>query len=276
MEFLKKIFVVGFPRSGTTLLQSLISQSPKIISFPETHLFFREFIHPLDKLPISPNLSDKYWFMSRGRGMNDLLKALPDIKENLFLGSDLVRSFTDCMDRYGKSHGYASWLEKTPGHVRRIPVIKTYYKDAKFLHIIRRFQAIENSWENASKFPDSPFKSNSKKIFRNWKRDINRTVYWAKKDPSSHFVIFYPRLCAEPKEALGEISLFLDTQITYNVDNHQSSSHLIFSEESWKINNKKKIFQPSDLDLCGNIEDKSEVVISATFKSLRKLKNIFI
>lgn len=273
---MKNFFVVGFPRSGTTLLQSLISQSPEIISFPETHLFFREFIHPLDRLPISPQLSDKYWILFRGRGRSDLLKALPDIKKELTLDSDLIRSFTDCMERYGKAQGYTSWLEKTPGHVRRIPVIKTYYKDAKFIHIIRRFQAIESSWQNASKFPGSPFKSNSKKIFRNWKRDINRSTYWAEKDQRSHFVVFYPRLCAEPRAALREISSFLDTPIPYDLDNHKTSSHLVFSEESWKTNNKKKIFQPSALDLYGNIEDKSEVVISTALKHLKKLHNIFL
>ena len=34
-----RIFIVGCPRSGTTLLQSLLAAHPQIHSFPETHFF---------------------------------------------------------------------------------------------------------------------------------------------------------------------------------------------------------------------------------------------
>ena len=33
------IFIVGFPRSGTTLLQNLLSQQKNLYSFQETHFF---------------------------------------------------------------------------------------------------------------------------------------------------------------------------------------------------------------------------------------------
>ncbi|MGL4503377.1 MAG: sulfotransferase family protein, partial [Planktothrix sp.] len=34
-----RIFLVGCPRSGTTLLQSLLAAHPQIASFPESHFF---------------------------------------------------------------------------------------------------------------------------------------------------------------------------------------------------------------------------------------------
>ena len=39
MKIKKRIFIVGCPRSGTTLLQSLLAAHPLICSFPETHFF---------------------------------------------------------------------------------------------------------------------------------------------------------------------------------------------------------------------------------------------
>ncbi|MEQ8960988.1 MAG: sulfotransferase [Coleofasciculus sp. C2-GNP5-27] len=39
----ERIFLVGCPRSGTTLLQSLLAAHPQIASFPESH-FFRHLI----------------------------------------------------------------------------------------------------------------------------------------------------------------------------------------------------------------------------------------
>ncbi|NJL67494.1 MAG: sulfotransferase [Microcoleus sp. SM1_3_4] len=36
---MKRIFLVGCPRSGTTILQSLLASHPEIISFPESKFF---------------------------------------------------------------------------------------------------------------------------------------------------------------------------------------------------------------------------------------------
>ena len=38
---MKRIFIVGVARSGTTLLQSMLASHPEIHSFPETHFFVK-------------------------------------------------------------------------------------------------------------------------------------------------------------------------------------------------------------------------------------------
>ncbi len=38
-----RIFVVGAPRSGTTLVQSLIASHSQVTSFTESHFFSRHF-----------------------------------------------------------------------------------------------------------------------------------------------------------------------------------------------------------------------------------------
>ena len=43
-EIQKRIFIVGCPRSGTTLLQSLLLKHNEITSFPESHFFSRTFL----------------------------------------------------------------------------------------------------------------------------------------------------------------------------------------------------------------------------------------
>ncbi len=44
---MKKIFVVGFPRSGTTIVQQAIGSSPGILVTRESH-FFEKFTHTLN------------------------------------------------------------------------------------------------------------------------------------------------------------------------------------------------------------------------------------
>lgn len=39
MKIEGRFFIVGFPRSGTTLLQSLLAAHPQIASFPESYFF---------------------------------------------------------------------------------------------------------------------------------------------------------------------------------------------------------------------------------------------
>ena len=39
IDFDSPIFIVGFPRSGTTLLQTMVSTQKNILSFPETQFF---------------------------------------------------------------------------------------------------------------------------------------------------------------------------------------------------------------------------------------------
>jgi len=36
-----RIFLVGCPRSGTTLLQSMLARHDRVFTFPESHLFAR-------------------------------------------------------------------------------------------------------------------------------------------------------------------------------------------------------------------------------------------
>ena len=49
------IFIVGFPRSGTTLLQNLLSQQKNLYSFQETHFF----CNVIDKINYNENKSIK-------------------------------------------------------------------------------------------------------------------------------------------------------------------------------------------------------------------------
>ena len=39
MKVKERVFIVGVPRSGTTLIQSLLASHPQIETFPESHFF---------------------------------------------------------------------------------------------------------------------------------------------------------------------------------------------------------------------------------------------
>lgn len=276
---MNKIFIVGFPRSGTTLLQTLIVSSSGAFSLPETHLFFREFVQPFDRFLFSPNFADKFWIHRKGRGLSDLGRALRNIREwTEFNGEnkeDLVRKFLRFMDVFAEKNGNLLWVEKTPGHIRRIPVIKKYCSDAKFVHIIRRFSAVERSWEKASSFYNSPFMQVKKKIYRNWERDLRRSLYWATADPKNHFVVLYPQLCLKTEHSIQKILKFF--KIKYFSDACSlGNDRILLDDEYWKENNKRAVLMPGVNDLIGKEGDLGEVFFNMALEKLNGLENVFI
>ncbi len=142
------IFVVGAPRSGTTLLQRMLRSHPRISSpTGESHFFI-------------PLLRDKarYGDLSRIENIRMLLKDMHG-RWAEFLDTDFhgVRFDVDAMAESihargaarmpevldalfrinAEGEGKSRWLDKTPYYIHHIPTLLASYPDAQFVHIIR-------------------------------------------------------------------------------------------------------------------------------------------
>lgn len=131
-------FVVGSPRSGTTWLQMLLLQHPRIVSVQETHVF-TEWIDPL----VSRTRAQ------RDAGRNVGLSALLDDEQTL----ELARSMYDHVVRRAvDGHPDATvFVEKTPGHVHRVGTILELHPDARFVNVVRDPRAVVASTLAASR-----------------------------------------------------------------------------------------------------------------------------
>ncbi|HEY9661548.1 MAG TPA: sulfotransferase, partial [Allocoleopsis sp.] len=132
-----RIFLVGCPRSGTTLLQSLLAAHPEICSFPESHFFStlvpnRKLLRQLDLCVrnIHPRL--RQFFQSIGR--DELVAQFP--KRALF-NHQYAHQFIQSLDQIAAEKDQRIWIEKTPGHLHYIDYIEKLNIDAKFIHIVR-------------------------------------------------------------------------------------------------------------------------------------------
>ena len=124
-----RVFVVGCPRSGTTLLQSFLAAHPAVHSFPETHFFYRLPADP--DAPVGP----------------DLLADLPQVAG--FLGRPdtawppqptvraAVATFLATADAAATAHGATAWVEKTPADLYAVDLIEALVPGARFVHILR-------------------------------------------------------------------------------------------------------------------------------------------
>ena len=132
------IFVVGFPRSGTTLLQGLIGAHPRIAAPPEMHYFVRIVRHP------------RYWGeLSDDGNVRRVIDAAVSSQKFANCGFDVDRIFervrhTDrsygaildaIMHDFAAHEGKERWCEKTP--LQSATFIWAALPDAQVVHVVR-------------------------------------------------------------------------------------------------------------------------------------------
>jgi peptidoglycan/xylan/chitin deacetylase (PgdA/CDA1 family) len=126
---MKRIFLVGAPRSGTTILQSLLAAHPEVISFPESK-FFHYLLYDkfAAKLPSRMEV-----FFNNEINRPELLQGFDDSQSV----EAKVSWFVRILDGLAAEQNKSIWLEKTPEHIYFIEDIERFLPDVKFIHILR-------------------------------------------------------------------------------------------------------------------------------------------
>ena len=134
------IFVVGAGRSGTTLMQSLLSAHGRIAVTPETH--FCAIWEQRTGLPVAAPGADfeAGWrgYLSSAR-FADLGVTPERARAVLERGAERTArsALAALMTAYGETHGKPRVGEKTPGHWRWAPALLDWFPDARVI-VMRR------------------------------------------------------------------------------------------------------------------------------------------
>jgi hypothetical protein len=133
------VFIVGCPRSGTTLLRRLVDAHPQIAITPETQWiprFFKRQKGISSQGLVTSKLIDRLIghrrFCLLGIGRDELvalLKARQPISYADFISG--------VFDLYGLAQGKQLVGDKTSGYVRNLQVLHELWPAARFVHIIR-------------------------------------------------------------------------------------------------------------------------------------------
>lgn len=147
---MQRIFIVGCPRSGTTLVQAMLGRHPDVFTLPET-AFFQELAGDLkwrwgDR---DARAKKRRPHHRLGFARNSGRQALRQLQREL-LDRDTrpgpipwrtrgcTRRFVGMLDDLAGRTSCSAWLEKTPNHLLYIPEIESAVPDAYFVHVIRR------------------------------------------------------------------------------------------------------------------------------------------
>lgn len=217
------IFLVGVPRSGTTLLRMLIDSHPDIMCGPEAPWIAGRGIRGLANVrDLTLYLTENEWGAANsltGVDQEMIYKLMASVIDEIM--STAVRSQLKCR-----------WADKTPENIVAVPFLHHLFPDAKFVHIFRDGRDValstqERLWEKIS------FQTGrSRRVKNTYSNALKRWVSWIKQfhvDVErlnvSYLSTRYEDLVCSPREEMQKILDFLEVRWSDQVLNPHERSH---------------------------------------------------
>jgi hypothetical protein len=223
-NYKEPVFIVGMPRSGTTLIQGILCNTKRYFPMPETHFFVRAAY----KLP-EKNLTNK----NRKRIRRKLIKKSKFKIDLEFPGYLTTQKdiFEYLVDRFNPD-GAHTFLEKTPRHVFFYSKILEYYPDSKFICMIREPKNVVSS-----QLTNSP-KENKSVIRLSLLYNKIANVILTIKEHDNVLLIKYEKLTGHTEPTFKNICKFLN--ISYDaklIENVAAPPEIVSPHEFWKYKN---------------------------------------
>ncbi|HEV2496027.1 MAG TPA: sulfotransferase [Terriglobia bacterium] len=215
------LFIVGCPRSGTTLLKRMVDAHPKIAMIEESHWIPR--MHHKRKLTpgnlvtreLLSQLLENPRFVALGIGHDELVK-LAGNGQPVPYSEFVTRIFDFC----GRTHGKEFVGDKTPDHVRWLDTLHALWPAARVVHLIRDGRDVCLSIAN---WPKGQRKNPG--TFPTWKEDpVSTTALWWELNvrlgrqfagslgPERYYEMRYESLVSHPETECAALCSFLGLQ----------------------------------------------------------------
>jgi hypothetical protein len=243
---MKRTFVVGCPRSGTTIVQAMLARHPAVFTLPETAFF--EHVHgnlawrwgDANAEYRPPRLRqrlgftrkyDRQLFLSLQRMTTAVPAALPRLSLRM---RTLRRRFVALLDELARAADREMWLEKTPNHLLYLPEIEALVPDARFVHVVRPGAETIASLIDASLLfeNDNAFGGGTVHWARRWNRAIQ--IHRAYLHHPQHYLLFPEDLIAQPHLAWKDLCQFLGLDPGLALDDNCTQVIADLEREPWK------------------------------------------
>lgn len=257
---MKAVFIVGCPRSGTTLLQSFVGAHHEVYTLPETHFFGRTVSRRSIGRRLGlvrPDVLRAYKWLARADLSIELpnFVGLPDPR----MGS-WGQSYREAVTARTRQNNASTFLEKSPENLHYIPEIRDVFPEAKFVHILRNGVAVSKSILKAANADPETWRGRHRssltdisKCAERWADDVLLSAEYLAQE-STHFFVSYESLVSMPKFVLNSLFEFLDIESSPHVIGDAMASRataagkLVMSHESWKGKNTQELRSPDHAD----------------------------
>jgi hypothetical protein len=239
---LPPIFIVGMPRSGTTLLAAMMGAHPRLMCGPETHFF--------DSLP--ENSDDLCMRTDWPDGAIDYLYSISHVGESIPGNYGLTRpELVAALSQREPSiasilsgllelplcrAGKPRWVEKTPDHLPYVTQIRQHFPDSPIVRIVRDPRDVLASLISLPWGPTTYFEG-----IHFWTNFDDRSSQFFAVDPNTH-TLQYEDLVDSPEKTLTELCQFLgEPYDAAMLDTSESSRFVNATNESCKARVGEKV-----------------------------------
>ena len=208
----RPIFLVGAPRSGTTLLRYVLSSHSRIYIPPESNFIPRVLgHHPTNTLEPSEAVRMLETIMTYRSFFKDWQGALPTPAAVVDSVADLrPATVLDAVySEYARQYGAKRWGDKSPIYTMHIDAIARAFPTSQFIHIIRDARDVALSMQQAYRgarffYMDVYYSACS------WKTRVEDALSSGSRlDRSRYFQLRYEDLVARPEAVIRDVCAFL-------------------------------------------------------------------
>lgn len=233
----RPIFVIGCPRSGTTLLQQML-HSHRRIAFPsETRFLHTAYAarHQFGDLEREENRRALAEWITKGEDTKFRVLRLDaeDMIEEIVHGPPTLGSALAIIFRaYAREHGKPRWGDKRPSYFRRVSMIQRMFPDAQFVHLVR------DGRDAVSSLLRMPwFKGDIYAAALTWREAIDTGKRLAPRlGPDTFYEFRYEDLVAEPEDALPKLCAFLGEEYDPEMTKaYQHARRTVPSGRKWHL-----------------------------------------
>jgi hypothetical protein len=282
----KPIFILGNPRSGTSLLRLMLHSHSEICIPPESHFFlwleekygiwnFQDLDSYLDDLHNATKFET--WSLNRVELTDYLNNLVPESYAEL---TSLIYKFYALKEN--KEPRF--WGDKNSLWIDKLPKIMQYYPNAFIVHIIRDGRDVACSYKEINlknvKSPYAPNLPNEvSEIAETWNLNNIALENFLKSVPKSQYVqIKYEHLLTSPKTTLQKVLEPLELKITSGQLEYYLKNKKDIEPEEF-FNWKEKLVQPPDTSNIGKYQtilSKKEIYIFNNIANHSLLKYNYI
>jgi hypothetical protein len=237
----RPIFVVGCPRSGTTLLSLMIHAHPRIAMPPESRFLIKTWRKRAQFGDLSTRRERRRLARAcvrPGSRIRDLGLDPKETKRKILTAPPTIGSaFGTVFAEFARQHGKERWGDKRPAYHQEVDVLLRLFPDAQIVHLLRDGRA---NVASLKKMPWWPYDSVGSMAA--W----SQAEFCARRDQrrlssDTFHVVRYESLVAEPEKALRGLCDFLDEEFSDAMLEPSEVAHLVPEHKSWHVNTRSGV-----------------------------------
>jgi hypothetical protein len=204
----RPIFVVGCPRSGTTMLQLMLHAHPRIALPPENRFLLPAYErrHEYGDLSLPAQRRALAEWIVASPQFDDLGLDSAEVVEAVVAAPPTLGSaFGTIFQMYARRFGKPRWGDKRPLYLRNLPTILRLFPDAQIINILR------DGRDCVASLKETPWSTDDfGKLVDTWVRSADASTRAARDYPADvYHQVRYEDLVADPEPHLKSICAFL-------------------------------------------------------------------